>query len=172
MFIITPLSPPDEQAHYESALQISNLVLSDDYHTIIDKAIDAKNIDVLARMTGDVNVAEGTATGGGVAVGANVIVAMMNGTNEAVVDAGSKTLNATENIRVQAGTVDNPSTCTVNAQSYVVAAGGATGAAKDFVQGQATFNTFSSKTLAIFEVASLTEMISISSMLLSVATCA
>lgn len=38
MFIITPLSPPDEQAHYEASLQLTNYVLSNDYHTVIDKA--------------------------------------------------------------------------------------------------------------------------------------
>lgn len=38
LIIITPLSVPDEQTHYESSLQLTNYVLSDDYHTIIDKA--------------------------------------------------------------------------------------------------------------------------------------
>lgn len=36
MIIITPLSVPDEQVHYEAALQMSNYVLSDDYHTKIN----------------------------------------------------------------------------------------------------------------------------------------
>ena len=96
---------------------------------LCDKKINAHNISITSILTGDVDVALGTGTAGGVAVGANVIVGQMKGINEAVIDAGSKEINASGSITVHAGTLETPSDITVNAQSYILAAGGATGSA-------------------------------------------